>query len=139
MEKEKVNLDVVKTPINLDDLVPRPPVVTIVGHIDHGKTTLLDHLRKSSVVETEYGRITQHIGAFSVSLSKFLKSDAEGSMGGRNVTFLDTPGHAAFKQMRVRGANVTDIVILVVDAVEGPLEQTYESIAAVKQVQGIII
>ncbi len=129
--KEEKSLDVVHEPVKLEDLVTRPPVVTIVGHIDHGKTTLLDYLRKSSVVETEHGRITQHIGAFSVSLNNFItKSDQDLS----HVTFLDTPGHAAFKQMRVRGASVTDIVILVVDAVEGPKEQTLESISAVNKV-----
>ena len=127
---EEENLDVRHDPPNIKDLVARPPVVAIVGHIDHGKTTLLDRLRKANVVESEYGRITQHIGAFSVSLQDYVKShDDMGDM----VTFLDTPGHAAFKNMRVRGALVTDIVILMVDAVEGPLEQTLESIQAVKK------
>ena len=85
------------------------------------RTTLLDRLRRSNVVETEFGGITQHIGAFSVSLKKYSK-DTESNLMDK-VTFLDTPGHAAFKDMRVRGALVTDIVILVVDACEGPLDQ----------------
>lgn len=122
--QEEVNLDVQRVPINFKDLVPRPPVVALVGHIDHGKTTLLDRLRSSSVVDTECGGITQHIGTFSLNLGENQK-----------MTFLDTPGHAAFKSMRIRGTNITDIVILVVDAVEGPLEQTIESLRAIRQSQ----
>ena len=112
-----IELDLVNNKEMSKNLVQRPPIVTIMGHVDHGKTSLLDALRKTNIVNSEAGGITQHIGAYQIKT----KND-------NFISFIDTPGHEAFSEMKFRGANITDIVILVVAADDGIKQQTIEAI-----------
>ncbi|MCK4918526.1 MAG: GTP-binding protein, partial [Candidatus Pacebacteria bacterium] len=111
-----------------ENLIERPPVIVIMGHIDHGKSTLLDYIRKTNIVDTEAGSITQHVSAYEVSHKN--EKGVE-----KRITFIDTPGHAAFSAMRSRGANIADIAILIISAEDGVKTQTVEAYNSIKEAQ----
>src|SRR3990167_11176047 len=148
-QAKKSPLHIIETKKNL---LPRPPVVTVMGHVDHGKTKLLDAIRQTDVISTEAGGITQHIGAYQIKLKTQpfdkLRVDPERSRMGQNtklkteermITFLDTPGHEAFSAMRAHGANITDIVVLVVAANDGVKPQTAEAFAHAKDAKVAVV
>jgi translation initiation factor IF-2 len=124
MAQKKAKISIPQTPLS------RPPVVVVMGHVDHGKTTLLDTIRKADVAASEHGGITQGIGAYQIQVETRVAGDTS---TGKKITFIDTPGHEAFKNMRSRGAQVADIAILVVAANDSVMPQTAESIKIIKE------